>query len=313
MTDRRLAGEINDVALLDLTPLRSAEELAGITRISDVAIILVPESLMAAAVGIPMDDVAMVVPVPDGVEVRVHTGSLVMGGEALAGPGVEHATLLVTGTLILTSPVHKVAYRQIIVMGLVLAPSGSESALGAGLTRVTGSVDYYPYAEGQEVRVSTGQVRADGELFANPTGGPDDVLVVAGQLIVTGPVAKVGYRRVVVAGQMLAPRDSQRVLGPATAVKGQLVWYTGQPRFFVGKERFGRSFFELLDRPLTMALVGTFEIDPDVPPELLRDKVAEIVLVGKLIAPSQLVWVLQLLTTEKLGVITVAGDDHGQR
>ena len=174
MTDRRLAGEINDVALLDLTPLRSAEELAGITRISDVAIILVPESLMAAAVGIPMDDVAMVVPVPDGVEVRVHTGSLVMGGEALAGPGVEHATLLVTGTLILTSPVHKVAYRQIIVMGLVLAPSGSESALGAGLTRVTGSVDYYPYAEGQEVRVSTGEVRADGELFANPTGGPDD-------------------------------------------------------------------------------------------------------------------------------------------
>jgi hypothetical protein len=313
VTDRRLAGEINDVALLDLTPLRSVEELAGITRISDVAIMLVPESLMAAAVGIPMDDVAMVVPVPDGVEVRVHTGSLVMGGEALAGPGVEHATLLVTGTLILTSPVHKVAYRQIIVMGLVLAPSGSESALGAGLTRVTGSVDYYPYAEGQEVRVSTGQVRADGELFANPTGGPDDVLVVAGQLIVTGPVAKVGYRRVVVAGQMLAPRDSQRVLGPATAVKGQLVWYTGQPRFFVGKERFGRSFFELLDRPLTMALVGTFEIDPDVPPELLRDKVAEIVLVGKRIAPSQLVGVLQLLTTEKLGVITVAGDDHGQR
>jgi hypothetical protein len=132
VTDRRLAGEINDVALLDLTPLRSAEELAGITRISDVAIMLVPESLMAAAVGIPMDDVAMVVPVPDGVEVRVHTGALVMGGEALAGPGVEHATLLVTGTLILTSPVHKVAYRQIIVMGLVLAPYGSESALGPG-------------------------------------------------------------------------------------------------------------------------------------------------------------------------------------
>jgi hypothetical protein len=30
-------------------------------------------------------------------------------------------------------------------------------------------------------------------------------------------------------------------------VKGQLVWYTGQPRFFVGRERFGRSFFELLN------------------------------------------------------------------
>ena len=308
MTDRRPTGEIRDVALLDLTPMTSAEDLAGITRISDVAIVLVPEPLMAAAAGIPMDDVAMVVPVPEGVEVRVHTGALVMAGEALAGPEAENAALVVTGTLILTSPVPRVAYRQVIVTGLVLAPHGSEATLGAGLTRVMGSVDYYPYAEAQEVKVSTGQLLADGEILANPAGGPDDVLVVAGQLIVTGPVATVGYRRIVVAGQLLAPRDAQAVLGPAIVVKGQLAWYTGQPRFFVGKERFERSFFELLDRPLSLALVGRFEIGPDVPPELLRDKVAEVVLVGRLIAPRRLVGVLQLLTTEKVGSITVAED-----
>ena len=308
MTDRRLAGVIQDVAMLDLTPMTSAEELAGITRISDVAIVLVPESLMAAVVGIPMDDVAMVVPVPTGVEVREHTGALVMGGEALASPDAENAALIVMGTLILTSQVPRVTYRQVIVMGLVLAPHGSESALGAGLTRVTGSVDYYPSAEGQEVKVSTGQLRASGEVLANPNGGPDDILVVAGQLIVTGPVTKVGYRRIVVAGQVLAPVDSQPVLGPVMIVKGQLVWYAGQPRFFVGKERFERSFFELLDRPLSLALVGSFEIDPDVPPALLREKVEEITLVGKLVAPRQLIGVLQLLTTEKVGKITVAED-----
>jgi len=308
VTDRRLAGVIQDVAMLDLTPMTSAEELAGITRISDVAIVLVPESLMAAVVGIPMDDVAMVVPVPTGVEVREHTGALVMGGEALADPDAENAALIVMGTLILTSQVPRVTYRQVIVMGLVLAPHGSESALGAGLTRVTGSVDYYPAAEGQEVKVSTGQLRASGEVLANPNGGPDDILVVAGQLIVTGPVTKVGYRRIVVAGQVLAPVDSQPVLGPAVIVKGQLIWYTGQPRFFVGKERFERSFFELLDRPLSLALVGSFEIDPDVPPALLREKVEEITLVGKLVAPRQLLGVLQLLTTEKVGKITVAED-----
>jgi hypothetical protein len=313
VTDRRLAGAIEDVDLLDLTPLTSAEDLAGITRISDVAIVLVPESLMPAAVAIPMDDVAMVVPVPDGVEVRSHTGALVMGGEALAGPGVENATLIVTGTLILTSPVPRVSYRQVIVMGLVLAPHGSESALGAGLTRVTGSVDYYPYVEGQDVKVSTGQLRVGGEVLANPAGSPDDILVMAGQLIVTGPVAKVGYRRVVVAGQMLAPRDSQPVLGPAVIVKGQLIWYTGQPRFFVGKERFGRSFFELLDQPLNLALVGRFEIDADVPPELLREKVEEITLVGKLVVPPELVGVLQLLTVEKVGEIAVAEHDAEPR
>jgi hypothetical protein len=313
VTDRRLAGVIRDVDTLDLTPMTSAEDLAGITRISDVAIVLVPESLMPAVVAIPMDDVAMVVPVPDGVEVRKHTGSLVMAGEALAAPEGENAALIVMGTLILTSPVPRVTYRQVIVMGLVLAPHGSESALGVGLTRVTGAVDYYPSAEGQDVKVSTGQLRINGEVLANPTGGPDDILVVAGQFIVTGPVAKVGYRRIVVAGQVLAPRDSQSVLGPAAIVKGQLIWYTGQPRFFVGKERFGRSFFELLDRPLTLALVGRFEIDPEVPPELLREKVEEITLVGKLIAPRQLVGVLQFLTTEKVGEITVAEDDSEPR
>jgi hypothetical protein len=309
MADRRLEGEIHDVAMLDLTPMTSAEDLAGITRISDVALLIVPESLMPAVAGIPMDDVAMVVPVPDGVQVRTHTGSLVVGGDALAGPGVENAALVVTGALVVTSPVSKVSYRQIIVMGLVLAPRGSESVLGTGLTRVTGGVDYYPYAEGQEVKVSTGQLRVSGEVLANAGGGADDVLVVAGQLIVTGPVAKVGYRRVVVAGQLLAPADSQPVLGPVAVVKGQLVWYTGQhPRFFVGKERFERSFFELIDRPLSLGLVGVFEIDPEVPPELLREKVAEITLVGRLTAPRRLVGVLQLLATEKVGEIVVAED-----
>jgi hypothetical protein len=308
VADRRPQGEIEDVAVLDLTPMTSPEELAGITRISDVAVLLVPESLLPAVVGIPMDDVAMVIPVPEGVEVRKHTGSLVMGGEALASEDAGDAALIVVGTLVLTSPVRRVAYRQVIVLGLVLAPHGSEAALGGGLTRVTGSVDYYPHVEGQEVRVSTGQLRAGGEVLANAAGNPGDVLVVAGQLIVTGPVTTVGYRRIVVAGQLLAPRESQPLLGPVAIVKGQLVWYSGQPRFFVGKERFGRSFFELVDEPLTLALVGRFEIDPEVPAQLLREKVAEITLVGKLVAPRALAGVLQLLTTEKVGEITVAED-----
>jgi hypothetical protein len=311
VTGGPLTGAIEDVAVLDLTPLTSAEDLSGITRIRDVATLLVPESLLPALVRIPMDDVAMVIPVPDGVAVREHTGAVVMGGEALA-PEAGDAVLVVTGTLILTSPVPKVTYRQIIVTGLVLAPHGSEAALGAGLTRVTGAVDYYPFVEGQDVKVSTGRQRLGGEVLANPAGGPDDILVVAGQLIITGTVAKVGYRRVVVAGQMLAPMDSQALLGPVAVVKGQLTWYTGTPRFFIGKERFGRSFFELVDQPLTLALLGEFEFDPDVTPGLLREKVAEITLVGRLIAPRELVGALQLLTMEKVGEILVAPDDAGQ-
>jgi hypothetical protein len=112
---------------------------------------------------------------------------------------------------------------------------------------------------------------------------------------------------------MLAPRDAQAVLGPVLVVKGQLAWYTGQPRIFVGKETFGRSFFEFLDRPTSLALLGRFDIDPDVPPDLVREKIQDITLVGKLVAPRQLVGALQLLTTEKIGTITVAQDDHEPR
>ncbi len=89
--------------------------------------------------------------------------------------------------LIVTSPVARVTYRQVIVIGLVLAPHGSESALGAGLTRVTGSLDYYPYVEGQEVKVSTGQLRASGEVLANPTGGPDDILATGASPAAAAP------------------------------------------------------------------------------------------------------------------------------
>ena len=57
MTDRRLEGVIRDVAMLDLTPLTSADDLAGITRLEDVAIVLAPESLMPAVVGVPAGSV----------------------------------------------------------------------------------------------------------------------------------------------------------------------------------------------------------------------------------------------------------------
>ena len=48
-------------------------------------------------------------------------------------------------------------------------------------------------------------------------------------------------------------------------------------------------------------------------PELLRAKIQDITLVGKLVAPRQLVGALQLLTTEKIGTITVARNDHQPR
>jgi hypothetical protein len=59
-------------------------------------------------------------------------------------------------------------------------------------------------------------------------------------------------------------------------------------------------------------LVGSFTIEDDVPPTLLREKISAITLVGKLVAP-QLLPVLQLLTTQKHGTITTEQDDGDDR
>jgi hypothetical protein len=303
---------ISNMALLDLTGGGAAEELAAIDGISNVAVIIVPESLSGALARIPMRDVASVVPVPDGADVRIHTGSVVMGGDALGDPDSEDAVLVVTGTLALSSPVERVTYSRVIVTGVVVAPRGSESALAKGLTRVTGSVQYYDHVEGQRFRSFSGQTRVSGELLANRDGNPDDVLFLSGQSIITDRIPAVGFQRVIATGQLIAPRASEAALLPVLSIEGQIAWYDGDPRFFVGTEGFARGFFELFDEPFSLVLVGSFTIGDDVPPELLREKVSHIALIGRLEATPEVVPVLQFLTTEKHGVITVRqadGDD----
>lgn len=311
--DRIPSGVIEDVALLDLTGMRTVEEVQGIARIHNVALVLVPQSLAGALVAVPTSNVASIVPVPDGAEVRVHTGAVVLGGDALADPGGDDVVLVVTGTLAVSSPVREVGYRQIIVTGMVLAPHGSEAALASGLTRVTGSVQYYRHVEGQRFQTLSGVQSLAGDVLANPNGDPADILFLIGQTTITSPVREVGYQQVLAAGQLLAPRDSQVALAGVLTMEGQLVWYGGRPRFFTGTDRFTRDFFELQDERLDLALIGRFSIADDVPPTLLREKVGEITLLGTIVAPEPLLGVLQVLVTEKHGAITTEqGDgDHG--
>jgi len=297
------AGAVQNVALLDLSTMRSTEELARIKSIRNVANIVVPESLAGALAGIPMKNVANVVPVPDGAVVNAHVGALTMDGAALAAQGERPTVLLVTGALVITSPVQRVGIHSILTVGAVVAPEGSEAALTPALRRTVGRVAYYPWVEGQAVRVFQGDTRVKGEILANAGGGPDDIAIVAGTLVVTGPVPRLGFRRIVVVGAMVAPEESELVLGPALTTVGSAVWYTAPPRVFNGADRFTAGFFELLDEPITLVLDGAFEFDADVPAHLVREKVAAIALNGAVKASRDLVPVLQLLTVQKQGVI----------
>ncbi|HEY8456734.1 MAG TPA: hypothetical protein VIL34_14180 [Actinopolymorphaceae bacterium] len=307
MAEQPMSGAIRGVGMLDLSHVTWAEELDRISSISDVGAIIIPENLSGALARIPMKDVGVVIPVPTDAHLNVHSGALTVGGDGLADPG-SNEILVVIGALIITSPVTRVGYREIIVTGLVLAPRGSEAALGPALTRTTGAVVYYRPAEGQDFRSLTGEQTLGGESLANRGGTPDDVLMVAGRVIVTDPVREVGFQKLIYSGLLVLPRESEAVLAPVLTGSGQLAWYDGRPRFFTGDQTFSKAFFELLDEPIAIALVGSVRIDDDVPPDLLREKITEITLVGDLTAPKRLIPVLQLLTTAKYGEFKVADD-----
>jgi hypothetical protein len=303
-------GVVANVALLDLSAMKSAEELARIKSIRNVANVIVPESLAGTLAAIPMRNVANVLPVPDGARVNAHVGALTMDGAALAAEGDAPTVLLLTGALVVTSPVERVGLHSILTVGAVVAPEGSEAALTPVLRRTVGRVAYYPWVEGQTVRVFQGDIRMKGEVLANPGGGPDDIAIVAGTLVVSGTVPNVGFRRIVVVGTLVAPEDTELVLSPALTLVGDAVWYTAPPRVFSGADHFTAGFFELIDEPITLVLNGAFRFDPDVPPQLVKERVATIALNGAIKASRELVPVLQHLTVQKQGVIGVLDEDE---
>ena len=231
-------GVVSRRSVLDLSHLSSPEQLAGITRIERVATVIVPQSLAGAYARIPSSRVAATVYVPDGANVRLHTGPLMVGGDGL---GAADDVLVVIGMLIITSPVTGTVPGPISVIGSVLAPRGSEGALGPVLGGGVGNVSYYRYVEGQDIKVLVGQVKLSGAMLANPAGEPDDILIATGQVVVTGSVSTVGYRQVVVAGQLIAPAASRDLLEPRMAPAARVHAAAGQHRGHRGGTGRGRG------------------------------------------------------------------------
>jgi len=112
---------IQNLGVLDLTGMKSADELSSIARIENVGVILVSESLLGGLNSIPMKNVGATVPIPEGENVRVMTGNVRLSGEALANPAVSGDTLVVAGVMHVTTPIEKVAYKRLIVVGVVIA------------------------------------------------------------------------------------------------------------------------------------------------------------------------------------------------
>jgi hypothetical protein len=299
---------ISDQPVVDFSHLKSPEDLAAISEIRDVALVIVPESLAAAYAAIRSTDVASTIFVPDGMTVRTHTGALVVGGD---GIGAADDVLIVVGMLVITSPVANPLPRRIYVIGSVLAPRGSEPLLGPAMAGGTGGVSYYQHADGQEVKLLSGQVKVSGAMLANPAGRPDDILIAAGQIVVTGEVTTVGYRSVIIAGQVAAPAASRDVIEPIAQIQGQAGWYEGgTPQVFTGDANLGADFFRLLDRPVSLVVFGDLNIAAGVSEAMMREKITGITVFGDAAAPSELMGMLQVLAADVFGDIR-ASDGPG--
>jgi hypothetical protein len=299
---------VSNQPVADFSHLTEPEQLTAISRIEHVALVIVPESLAGAYAAIPSSGVAATIYVPGGANVRVHTGALVVGGDGIGG---ADDVLVITGMLIITSPVTGPVPKRIYVVGTVLAPRGSEAALGPALAGGTGGVSYYTPAAGQDIKVLSGQVRLSGAMLANPAGQADDMLIAAGQVVITGEVATVGYRQVIIAGQLAAPAASRDVVEPRVQVQGQAAWYRGDdPRVFYDDTSLGPDFFRLLDHPATLVVLGDLTITAGVTEAMMREKITGISVFGDAIAPPEIVGMLQALTTDAFGAIR-ASDGPG--
>lgn len=299
---------IRDQPVADFSHLTSPEELGTISRIEDVALAVVPESLAARYTAIPSSDVAATVYVPDGANVRVHTGVLATAGDGL---GAADDVLIVVGMLLITTPVTTPLPQRIYVIGSALAPRGSESILGQALAGGSGGISYYPYAEGQDVKMLSGQVKLSGAMLANPAGHPEDILVAAGQVVVTGEVTTVGYRSMVISGQFAGPAASQDTIEPVAHIQGQAAWYEGDsPRAFNGDTTLTPEFFRALDHPVGLVVFGHLAVAAGVTETMMREKITSIIVFGDATAPPDLVGVLQALTTDVFGDIR-ASDGPG--
>jgi hypothetical protein len=296
---------IRDQPVVDFSHLKSPEELAPVSRIEDVALVIVPESLAAAYAAIPSSDVAATIYVPGGTHVRVHTGVLTTGGDGL---GAADDVLIVVGMLLITTPVATPVPQRIHVIGSALAPRGSDALLGQSLAGGSGGISYYPYAEGQDVKMLSGQVKLSGAMLANPAGRPEDILVAAGQVVVTGEVATVGYRSVVISGQFAGPAASQHTIEPVAHLQGQAAWYEGaSPRVFNADASLAPEFFRALDHPVGLVVFGDLAVAPGVTEAMMREKITSIIVFGDATAPPELVGVLQALITDVFGDIRASG------
>jgi hypothetical protein len=170
-----------------------------------------------------------------------------------------------------------------------------------------------PVPLGTRVETRIGQVELPGPALATARAGT--ILALIGQVVVTAPVTAIGYRGLVLVGQLVLPRSAQMLLAPKVLVEvGQVVYYDeGAPvRIILEDAEFHGAFFDLLAEPVTLVLLADCRFAADVAPEQIRAKVHSLAVVGNVrVATAAQQAMLLFLAGSLAGSIRVEGEGEG--
>ncbi|WP_054025686.1 hypothetical protein [Bacillus sp. FJAT-28004] len=135
---------LENMGLLDLTGVK-AEDLADVTSIRNNGIIIAPESLSSALNRIPQQNNGCVCLIPNTAgKVKILSGQVSLGGEFFANSnGAPEDIAVIAGQAVITSPVEKIGFQDIILAGQLILPKGSDVVLGSAISRMLGQVVYY--------------------------------------------------------------------------------------------------------------------------------------------------------------------------
>lgn len=190
-------------------------------------------------------------------------------------------------------------------IGVILIPAALQSAFMRITQENIGMVVSVPHTTGR-VKVLSGNLNISGEVLANRSGSPDDVLVILGEIIITSAGDTVGYRELLIAGMLAAPKSMETlIIDAASQVAGTIAYYNSPepPKLYAGNQSFSRAFFELFDQPTALAFVGSIHIEDDVDASIVKQKVSEIILLGNLSAPKSAVAAIQQVAVHTTGNI----------
>ncbi|WP_314591926.1 hypothetical protein [Paenibacillus terrigena] len=195
-------------------------------------------------------------------------------------------------------------------VGVILVPESLHATLMKIPQKNVGLIVTVPITKGK-IKVLSGQLTLSGDVFSNLTGSPEDILVIVGQVIISSPIEAVGFSEVIVAGQLFAPKSQEsKIASTVSRMVGQIAYYTGDvPRIFIGDETFSQDFFELIDSKMSLILIGSCEISEDVDIAILKQKIADFIIIGDITVSRKLAPLIQILATTKLGDILIREDE----